>query len=86
MPEKSSVPGPDGPRLLELFWPKMAHPHISSRTVTVLRPTPHFATFCSKIVFQGAILESSANPKSVKNHTFGFKSAQGPSKNEKGGG
>ena len=38
--------------------------------------------FWPKMAFQGAILGPSWGPKSVKNRTFGFRSAQGPSKNE----
>ena len=39
-------------------------------------------TKLAKITFQGAILEPSGVPKSIKNRICGFKSAQAPSKND----
>ena len=41
-----------------------------------------WSPFWLKMVLQGVILEPSGGPKSVKNHTFGPRSAQGPSKND----
>ena len=50
-------------------------------TLPGIRSTTPLAPFWLKMVLQGVILEPSGGPKSVKNHTFGLRSAQSPSKN-----
>ena len=45
-------------------------------------PGNPFGAFWPKMVLQGALLEPSGVPKSIKNRTFGPRSAQGPSKND----
>ena len=55
---------------------------VGSRRLPGLRTHALLAPFWPKMVLQGAILGPSWGPKSVKNRTFGPRSAQGPSKND----
>ena len=54
---------------------------VGSRTLDLNWGTAPFGTFWPKMALEGAMLGPSGIPKSVKNRTFGPRSAQGPSKN-----
>ena len=55
---------------------------VGSRTLGAICRVTLLAPFWSKMPLQGTILEASGVPKSIKNRTFGPRSAQGPSKND----